>query len=234
MKALSIAAIIIVPGILWAQSATVTVRVQLTPPSGRKALNAAGAVVWLTPAEGSPAPASKPPEHLRVVQHGKRFEPHLLVVPVGSTVEFPNRDPFFHNVFSLFEGKRFDLGLYEAGGDRNVRFDRAGVSYIFCNIHSEMSAVVVALATPYYGVSTRSGEITIATVPPGKYVLRVWHEASSPRALNALTREVVVAASTSSLGTLRLSDDGHLHLGHKNKYGEDYETPAPPSPVYTH
>lgn len=97
-----------------------------------------------------------------------------------------------------------------------------------------MSAVVVALATPYYGVTTRSGEITIANVPPGKYVLRVWHEASSPQALSTLTREVVIPASTISLGTLRLVDDGHLELGHKDKYGEDYEPPAPSNPVYTH
>ena len=68
----------------------------------------------------------------------------MLVVPVGSVVAFPNRDPFFHNVFSLFEGKRFDLGLYEAGSTRDVLFDKPGVSYIFCNIHAEMSAVVIA------------------------------------------------------------------------------------------
>ncbi len=234
MKGLSIAVIMVLPGILWAQSATVTMHVQLAPRTGRKTANAAGAVVWLTPAESSTAPAPKPVEHLRVVQHGKRFEPHLLVVPVGSTVEFPNRDPFFHNVFSLFEGKRFDLGLYEAGGDRNVHFDRAGVSYIFCNIHSEMSAVVVSLATPYYGVSTRSGAITIPNVPPGRYTLRVWHEASSPQALRAITREVVIPASAISFGTLRLVDDGHLQLGHKDKYAEDYEPSAPSNPVYTH
>lgn len=230
---LRLVAVLIFPGLLWPQSATVTAHVQLARAGGKPA-KAAGAVVWLTPADGSVVPLPKPLEHLRVVQHGKRFEPHLLVVPVGSTVEFPNRDPFFHNVFSLFEGKRFDLGLYEAGGNRDVHFDRAGVSYIFCNIHSEMSAVVVALATPYYGVSTPSGEITIANVPPGRYVLRAWDEASSPDALNKLTREVIVAASPTSLGTLRLIDDGHLLLGHKNMYGKDYNTPAPSSPVYTH
>ena len=91
----------------------------------------------------------------RLVQKNKSFEPHILVVPAGSMVEFPNRDPFFHNVFSLFEGKRFDLGLYEAGTSRMVRFDRPGISYIFCNIHPEMSAVVITMATPLYAISNR-------------------------------------------------------------------------------
>ncbi len=228
-----LAVVMIIPGLLCAQSATVTAHVQLARTGGAPE-KAAGAVVWLTPADGSVAPPPKPLEPLRLVQHGKRFEPHLLVVPVGSTVEFPNRDPFFHNVFSLFDGKRFDLGLYEAGGVRGVHFDRAGISYIFCNIHSEMSAVVVTLATPYYAVSTPAGEITIANIPPGKYVLRVWHEASSPEALNKLTRAVVVPPSPVSLGTLRLLNDGHLLLGHKNMYGQDYHSPSPSDPMYTH
>lgn len=102
----------------------------------------------------------------RLVQRNKSFEPHVLVVPVGSVVEFPNQDPFFHNVFSLFEGKRFDLGLYEAGTTRNVVFDKPGISYIFCNIHSEMSAVVIAVGSPYYGISDQRGRVSIPNVPP--------------------------------------------------------------------
>ena len=81
----------------------------------------------------------------------------MLVVPAGSLVEFPNRDPFFHNVFSLFEGKRFDLGLYEAGTTRTVRFDRPGISYIFCNIHPEMSAVIITVSTPLYAIAKEDG-----------------------------------------------------------------------------
>lgn len=235
MKAttLQLAAVLLLPGMLWAQGATVAARVQLTSHAGQENRNAAGAVVWLTPVgPGNPPPP--PARQFRMVQQGKQFDPHLLVVPVGSTIEFPNHDPFFHNAFSLFEGKRFDLGLYEAGGNRVVRFDRVGISYIFCNIHSEMSAVVVALGTPYYGISNRSGQVTIPDVPPGRYVLRVWDEASSPDALKALTRAVDISGSAASLGTLRLIDDGHLQLGHKNMYGQDYTTPAPASPLYTH
>src|SRR5256885_8877747 len=110
-------------------------------------------------------------QRARLAQHNKSFEPHVVVVPVGSVVAFPNRDPWFHNVFSLFEGKRFDLGLYEAGTSRAVHFDRPGISYIFCNIHPQMSAVVVTLNTPYWTFSDRNGHVTIANVPVGRYAL---------------------------------------------------------------
>jgi hypothetical protein len=156
-----------------------------------------------------------------------------LVVPVGAVVEFPNRDPFFHNVFSLFEGKRFDLGLYEAGTTRNVSFDRPGVSYIFCNIHAEMSAVVIALDTPYFGVSNRSGEVVIPQVPVGRYTMKVWYEAALPATLDALTREVNVTAGASTLGVLEIAP-AVASNAHKNKYGMDYEPPAPDSPGYDH
>ena len=98
-----------------------------------------------------------------------------------SAVEFPNLDPWFHNVFSLYKGERFDLGLYEAGSSRTVHFERAGVSFIFCNIHPEMSAYVLALGTPYFAVSDHRGNIRIADVPPGRYRIEVWFErAESP------------------------------------------------------
>ena len=102
-----------------------------------KSHEANNVVVWLTPVGGAAKPvAFRDGQQLRLVQRNKSFDPHLLVVPVGSVVAFPNHDPFFHNVFSLFEGKRFDLGLYEAGSTREVHFNKPGISYIFCNIHA--------------------------------------------------------------------------------------------------
>src|SRR6202034_2229968 len=115
---------------------------------------------------------------------------HLLVVPVGSSVAFPNADPFFHNVFSLFDGKRFDLGLYEAGSTRSVIFSREGVSYIFCNIHSEMSAVVIALGTPFYSIADPQGGFKLEGVPSGDYDLHVWIEGQAQNSLELLTRRV--------------------------------------------
>ena len=100
-------------------------------------------------APGLPPPTQKASQIPQLVQKDKSFQPSLLVVPAGGQVEFPNHDPFFHNVFSLFDGKRFDLGLYEGGSTQFVRFDKPGISFIFCNIHPQMSAVVIALNTPY-------------------------------------------------------------------------------------
>src|SRR5216684_8409342 len=215
-----------------AQEVTLSARIKVVDTEHKTASShAENVVVWLTPiAARAPAmPFSKQP--LRLTQHNKSFEPHVLVVPVGSVVQFPNRDPFFHNVFSLFEGKRFDLGLYEAGSTRDVRFDKPGVSYIFCNIHAEMSAVVIARDTPYYGISDRRGEVVIPNVPPGRYTLRVWYEAALPETLRTMAREITVSESASTLGVLHLSAVT-LPLGHKNKYGRDYDPPTPDSPAY--
>jgi len=216
-----------------AQTVTVTGSVSMASDSGKsKATDAANVAVWLVPADGTPSPpldANK--ARPRLVQHNKSFEPHVLIVKVGSEVEFPNRDPFFHNVFSLFDGKRFDLGLYEAGTTRNVQFDKPGISYIFCNIHAEMSAVVIAVNTPYYAVSDRKGQIIIANVPPGRYVSHVWYEAAMPESLPGLAKEITVSQNNSTLGILRLSPS-KAQEAHKNMYGHDYPPPAPSTPGY--
>jgi plastocyanin len=193
---------------------------------------AGNVIVWLTPEGNAATPTElSTAQRPRLIQRNKSFDPHVLVVPVGSVVAFPNRDPFFHNVFSLFDGKRFDLGLYEAGSSRDVHFDKAGVSYIFCNIHPEMSAVVVALDTPYFGVSDSRGQVVIPNVPSGRYELKVWYEAGLPETLRATEREVTVSESNSTLGVLRLVDSGPPPP-HKNLYGRDYDPPAPDNPVY--
>jgi len=187
---------------------------------GDKAAGNANVVVWLTPVGSKPPPA--PVIHPRLVQKNKRFEPHLLVVPIGTVVEFPNEDPFFHNVFSFYKGKRFDLGLYEAGSSRSVRFDRPGVSFIFCNIHPEMSAAVVVLETPYYGLSNHEGRVTIPNVPPGRYRLEVWYELSSPEALGRLARQISISGEGPVM-TIEVPEVLAANVPHKNKYGEDYE-----------
>ena len=217
-----------------AQEPTLSARVKVLQSAPQtESANAGNVVVWLTPVGAHPSSRPFPNHPLRLTQHNKSFVPHLLVVPVGAVVQFPNRDPFFHNVFSLFEGKRFDLGLYEAGTTRNVSFDRPGVSYIFCNIHAEMSAVVIALDSPYFGVSNPKGEVVIPQVPTGRYTLRLWYETALPATLNAMTREINVTENSSTLGVLEIPS-GPTATAHKNKYGMDYEPPTPNSPGYDH
>jgi hypothetical protein len=166
----------------------------------------------------------------RLVQRNKNFAPHFLIVAVGTTVEFPNQDPFFHNIFSLYDGRRFDLGLYEAGTTRMIRFDRPGISYLFCNIHAEMSAVVLSVDTGYFALSDRGGKVIIRNVPDGRYQMNVWYERSSPVELKELRRVVTISDSSRNLGLISVHEIPDFTLAHKNKYGLDYV--PPPNPNY--
>lgn len=213
-----------------AQDITVTGRV--VPEGAAKASIATSSVVWLAPTGAAADATPVAPMHATLTQKDKAFEPHLLVITQGSSVEFPNRDPWFHNVFSLFNGKRFDLGLYEAGTTRTVHFDREGVSYIFCNIHPEMSAIVVVLSSPYFAVPNKQGDFSISGVPPGRYMLHVWNENALPATLKALSREVQIADTSHALGTIQVQVTTAASVPHKNKYGQDYEPPSPNNPVY--
>ncbi len=216
-----------------AQGVEVTAQVQVqdkTVAKHKASPSSADVVVWLTPLQSDGHPASTGhPGPFRLVQKDKMFTPHLLVVPTGSSVDFPNEDPFFHNVFSLFNGKRFDLGLYESGTSRAVRFDRAGVSYIFCNIHPEMGAIVLSLSTPYYGVSTANGAVAIHNVPPGSYRLHVWSEKA--QSADPVEPEKIVQVGTAPvhLGDVLLQAAADPMDHHKNKFGEDY-SPGHPNP----
>jgi plastocyanin len=178
--------------------------------------------VWLESLDGNSARGKRARE--KIVQRGKRFTPHIIAVERGTEVDFPNLDPFFHNVFSLYGGKRFDLGLYASGETRPVLFNRPGISYIFCNIHPQMSAVVVTLDTPYFALSDQNGDVTIAGVPEGRYQLKVWHERTSDEEMSAQSRSFQVSAGRKvDLGVIRLSESGYLPQPHQNKYGGQYD-----------
>ncbi len=217
-------------GMMAAAQTTVSAEIVVQSPGTKRAAKTPLAtVVWLDPLDvPGGIPALQPQQGIQLTQRGKEFHPHVLVVPIGTAVEFPNRDPFFHNVFSLFEGKRFDLGLYEAGTSRMVHFDRPGISYIFCNIHSQMNAVVIALATPYHAIAAANGMVSMAGVRPGRYRLEVWHEGTSLDALKQLSRVVEVKQSELSIGKITVVQDNAM-LAHKNKYGQDYIEPAHPA-----
>ncbi len=226
----------VIPARVDGQEITVTGRVEVFGPRNTKQANASGAAVWLINASETTEAAqhlARRRQELRLVQKDKSFRPHLLVVQVGSAVEFPNQDPCFHNVFSLFEGKRFDLGLYEAGTSHTVLFDRPGVCYIFCNIHPEMSAVVLVLNTPYFALSDDAGNVTISGVTPGRYILHVWHERAVPEDLKALSREITVSEKARSLGVARIVESPVMNMVHKNKYGQDYVPPSPANQPYS-
>jgi hypothetical protein len=204
-------------------AATVSGRIELRDSKEsqvRAEKDYSGVVISLTPV-GGPPPACTP-RHSRILQQNKTFVPHILAIPVGSTVDFPNLDPIFHNAFSNYSGQLFDVGLYPPKTSRNVKFTREGVVRIFCNIHSSMSAVLVVLATPYFAMTTKDGSYIIPDVPPGEYKLGVFHERASPETLNRLTRRITVEDQPVMLPPLEISESGYLPIPHKNKYGKDY------------
>jgi plastocyanin len=131
-------------------------------------------VVWLDAPNAPGAAARSDTPRVVLDQRNLSFSPHVLVVRVGTTVDFPNNDRVFHNVFSFRDGKRFDLGMYPVGAMRRVLFDQAGLSRIFCNIHPNMAAYVMTVATPYFARSDESGAFTIAGVPARTYTYHAW------------------------------------------------------------
>jgi len=196
--------------------------------SAPSATHHAAPAVALTP---NPTLTFQPHGHYTLLQKNRTFVPHLQIIPVGTVVQFPNADPFFHNVFSLFDGKRFDLGLYEAGSSKSVTFSREGVSYIFCNIHPEMSAVVLALSTPLYAVADANDAFLLAAIPPGDYTLHLWVEGIPQSVTDPLTRVVHLPGRTVDLGTINLTPAPAANP-HTNKFGNPYDPTA--KPPYDH
>jgi len=152
--------------------------------SGKPAHNA---VVWL---EAANAPVEGPGSRVVVDQRNLTFFPRVLAVRVGTTVEFPNNDKVFHNVFSFRDGRKFDLGMYPKGTSKRISFDKPGLSRLFCNIHPNMAAYVMALDTPYFAVSNERGTFSIADVPAGTYTYHAWRPGGQP-----LTGSVTVDGS---------------------------------------
>ena len=155
-----------------------------------------------------------------VVIRGKVYVPHVLVVPAGSTVRFPNLDPFNHNVFSVSEPNQFDLGLYGRGEAKGHTFTTPGLVRVFCNVHPRMVAYVLVLANRWFAQPSGDGTFTIGDVPSGRYRLHVWHE----RIGAEVVRDVIVAPP--GVGDLQLTLDarGYQWQPHRNKLGQDYPT----------
>jgi plastocyanin len=201
-------------------SAAVSGRVELRDsrdPVVRKKSDFSGVVIWLEPSDVRMAT-----RHAKMIQKDKTFSPHVLVVTVGTVVDFPNLDPIFHNAFSNYNGQLFDVGLYPPGGSRSVHFTRPGVVRIFCNIHSSMSAIILVLNTPYFAATKRDGSFEIGDVPPGQYTVHVFHERAAAATLAALGSHLTVTENPIALPAMSISESGYLPIPHKNKYGRDY------------
>jgi plastocyanin len=185
-----------------------TVRPETTP---------ARAVVYAEPVDRAVVPK---PVRVALTQKDKTFTPDVLGIPVGSTIDFPNADPIFHNVFSLSPPVPFDLGLYRAGASKSRSFAAPAAYRVFCNIHPQMTALVVVVPTPFVTVTSRDGTFSL-DLPPGRYRVTVVSGRSAPA-----VKEVSVPSAGVRVEGLELDERAFADEPHKNKFGKDYPKEA--------
>lgn len=175
-------------------------------------------LVWLDPAGKT---WKKPAATFTMTTRSKEFLPHVVAVPAGSTINFPNEDPIAHNLFSLTPGNTFDLGLYRRGSGKAHKFETPGTVNVYCNVHPNMSAVVHVMSTPYYGFTDANGNYSFE-VPPGRYRITAWNEQSGAQA-----SDIEVKSDGTVEGATLLTIDGrNVRLTqHKNKFGQAYRPP---------
>ena len=199
-----------------ARGVQVTGRIVILEKGNKPSPDLGDAVLYL---EGSAAAPVKPVT-VEIAITDKTYAPHVVVVPLGSTVRFPNHDPFNHNVFSVSEPNQFDLGLYGRGEAKGHTFTNPGLVRVYCDVHPRMVAYVQVMANRYYAQPGTDGSFTIDNVPPGRYRLHVWHE--------RIPAEIVrdVTAGGDSAVQIALNARGYHWEPHRNKYGHDYPTNA--------
>jgi plastocyanin len=173
----------------------------------------APAIVYAEPLD---AAAPRRPGTYTLTQKHRTFSPTVLAVPVGSTVDFPNGDPVFHNVFSLSAPEPFDLGLYRGGASRSRTFTRPGTYRVFCNIHPEMTAFIAVVPSPWVTLADTGGRFSL-DLPPGRYRLTALSERARP-----VQAEVTVGAGAAAAPPLQLDESSFVQAPHKNKHGQEY------------
>ena len=201
-------------------AATVAGKVSFVTKRGQNPI-AAETLVRLEPV-GTHAPKVAP-GRFQMITRGKMVVPHVLAVPVGSTVDFPNEDPISHNLFSLSSNNAFDLGLYRKGAGKSQQFNTTGLVNVYCNVHPNMSAVIQVLDTPYFTFSDPTGNYTIANVPAGRYRLIAWNEQGGE-----VESPVEVSGAGNVAGNVALMIDSRNYrlTQHLDKNGKPYQAPS--------
>jgi plastocyanin len=197
-------------------SGSVSGRVQLLK-GGRPRPDASNAVVWI---EG-PRREGGLRSTLAMTQESKRFTPRVIVVPRQGTVEFPNNDPVYHNVFSVSGANRFDLGLYRSGASKSRSFAEPGLVRVYCNIHPQMVGFVMVVDSDFAAVTDRSGNFRFEGVPAGSWTLHAWHEEGTETRM-----PLVVPGAGEAPLTVSIDTTAFRPVPHKNKYGREYPPPS--------
>jgi plastocyanin len=186
--------------------------VELVQKGGRRATDLSDVVVYLEGVKARPRAT-----RATMAMKGKAFLPRVAVVPVGSTIEFPNQDPIFHNVFSVSGENRFDLDLYKRPKSASWTFPAPGLVRVYCNIHPQMSAVVLVRDNGYFTRAAADGAFSLEGVPPGRYTLKAWHERAGE-----VSQGVAIPAEGDVRADLLLDASSYKRVGHKRKDGSDY------------
>jgi plastocyanin len=205
--------LLVVSGHVAHAQGAVTGQVAILERPGARTTDLANAVIWLEARDVS----GSAPGRAQIVMESRTYVPRVRVVPVGSSVAFPNQDPFRHNVFSKSGPSEFDLGLYDRGETREARVQRRGVYPVFCNIHAQMVAFIVAVPTPYVAQPNPDGRFSIEGVPAGTYTLHAWHDRTGVE-----TREIRVGGDGQADANVQLDARGYRFVQHKNKFGQEY------------
>ena len=172
-------------------------------------------LVWLEPVAGKIV--RRAPESVQMTTRNKMLVPHVLAIPVGSTVAFPNDDPISHNLFSLSSGNAFDLGLYRKGAGKTEKFDAVGIVNVYCNVHPNMSAVIHIMSAPYYGFADANGHYAF-DVPPGRYRLVAWNEQGG------MSETMIdVSGAGTAMAALTIDSRNFRAGSHMNKLGRPYQ-----------
>ncbi len=186
---------------------------------GKARADASNAVVWI---EGLPRAGADAKAQMK--SSSKRFEPHVVAVSKNGTVDFPNVDSIYHNVFSVSGGNRFDLGLYRSGASKAKRFDEAGLVRVYCNIHPQMVGFVMVVDSGYVAVTGPDGSFRFDNVPAGSHTVKAWHEEGKEGADVSLP--VTVRSGGEPPVSLSIDVSATPPPPHKNKYGKDYKPPT--------
>jgi plastocyanin len=192
------------------------IRVEITLLRRGKRLPGDDSVAWMDDMRANFASGAR----LKIAQRKKQFEPRVSIVSTGSTVDFPNYDRVFHNVFSLSTPKSFDLGLYRKGKSKSVRFDNPGLVQVYCNIHPHMAAFLMVVDSARHSAADSQGIITLRGIPPGPQKIQGWNSRGGMWA-----RNVTVRPGRTTPVSVRLDISSWREVPHLNKHGKEYPPP---------
>jgi plastocyanin len=175
-------------------------------------------LVYLEPNGGkAEIPSAEVKKVYTVTMKNKQFAPQAIVIPVGATVDFPNDDAIYHNIFSVSKPNQFDLGLYKSGASESKTFSAPGEVKIFCNVHPQMTGTIMVVQSPYYTMTDKDGNFSFSDVTPGLYVINAFSEEGQ-------TSQKIDIRQNSIKVMLTIDGKNYKKLPHKNKFGKDYNT----------